>query len=293
MSESALLTVAGYSAVPPHLPPLPDLEPANGSASVATVVTFFPHPREFFSGQRQPLLSPIAEKALMLKQAGIQQLVLLPFNPVLAQLSPAAFVEQVLVHRLQPQRISVGEDFRFGHRREGTAADLAAIAAHHNIPVTIVPLRYDQGERVSSSRVRHALSQGDLATAQRLLGRPYCLTGRVVKGEQVGRTIGFPTANLKLPSDKFVPCQGVYSVQVHGVSDLPQPGVLNIGTRPTVNGRQQTVEVHLLNWSGNLYGQTLTLSLSHFLRPEQKFDSLDQLKQQIQADCDAAQALPL
>ena len=258
----------------------------------ATVLTFFPHPQEFFSGQSRPLLTPLDEKALQLKRLGVEQLVLLPFNRELAELSPQAFVETILIQKLQARRISVGMDFRFGHRRAGSSEDLRAIATDHKIPVFVVPLKFCDDERISSSRIRQALQMGNLTQAEQLLGRPYSLTGRVIKGQQLGRTLGFPTANLKLPSEKFVPRNGVYSVKVYGVPDplnpAPLPGVMNIGYRPTIEGQTQTVEVHLLNWFGDLYGQTLTVSLEAFLRPEQKFDSLDSLKAQIGRDCDAA-----
>ena len=256
-----------------------------------TVVTFFPHPQEFFSGQPRVLLTPLQEKALHLKTMGVEQLVLLPFNRSLANLSPRTFVEEVLIRRLQAQYISVGMDFRFGHQRAGRVDDLCAIATQHGIQVHVVPLETLDGERISSSAIREALQSGDVQQATHLLGRPYTLTGRVIMGQKLGRTIGFPTANLKLPPEKFLPRDGVYGVRVYAdasVGQSPQIGVMNIGHRPTVQGVQRTIEVHLLDWSGDLYGKTLTVSLEQFLRSEQKFDSLDALKRQIQADCQAA-----
>lgn len=260
----------------------------------STVATFTPHPREFFSKTNWKFLTPRAEKVLKLKSLGVEQLALLPFNQELASLSPEQFVEKILVQQLQATQVSVGEDFQFGYKRSGKSSDLKAIASSYGIDVTIVSLQTCQGERISSSLVRHSLEQGNVSLANRLLGRPYTLTGLVVKGQQLGRTIGFPTANLQLPPDKFLPRCGAYCVGVWGDlldSSLPfQPGVMNIGHRPTVNGTNLTVEVHLLDWSGDLYGQTLTVSLEEFLRPEQKFASLDALKLQIQADCEAAKA---
>jgi riboflavin kinase / FMN adenylyltransferase len=269
--------------------------------ALATVVTFHPHPQEFFSGQRRLLLMPLAEKVHYLSEMGIEQLVQLPFDQVLANLTPQAFVEK-LVQCLQVQQISVGEDFRFGRRRSGTAEDLRAIAAQYHVPVSVVPLYQFQDERISSSAIRLALEQGEVDRANQLLGRPYTLLGQVVQGQQLGRTIGFPTANLQLPPEKFLPRQGVYSVWVHlgGLKDSVKPvglkgkndflpGVMNIGTRPTVNGTVQTVEVHLLGWTGDLYGQTIAVYLDSFLRPEQKFASLDDLKAQIQQDGEMAE----
>jgi riboflavin kinase/FMN adenylyltransferase len=258
---------------------------------IATVVTFYPHPQEFFSGQRRLLLTPVEEKAQYLQEIGVEQLVLLPFNLALASLTPQEFIEQILVERLQAKRISVGQDFRFGKQRAGTTGDLQQIAAQYNIPVEVATLHLHDGERISSSAIRQALSSGDVGQVKMLLGRPYRLIGTVVSGQQLGRTIGFPTANLQLPEDKFLPRHGVYSVWVSSPEIGQQLGVMNIGNRPTVSGQQLTVEVHLLDWSGDLYGQTLTVSLEQFLRPEQKFASLDDLKAQIQRDCEQARRL--
>jgi riboflavin kinase/FMN adenylyltransferase len=260
----------------------------QSTAPIATVVTFCPHPQEFFTGQRRLLLTPIPEKAQYLQTIGIEQLVLLPFNWTLANLTPQEFVEQILVQRLQARQISVGQDFRFGRKRAGTVADLQQIAAQYGIPVEVASLYLHDGERISSSAIRQALSQGELDRANELLGRAYTLVGEVVTGKQLGRTIGFPTANLKLPDDKFLPRCGVYSVWVKSAELGQQPGVMNIGYRPTVEGQQISVEVHLLDWSGDLYGQTLTVSLEQFLRPEQKFASLEDLKAQIQRDAEQA-----
>jgi riboflavin kinase / FMN adenylyltransferase len=256
----------------------------------STVVTFSPHPQEFFTGQCRTLLTPLDEKVQHLESLGVEQLVLLPFDQALASLTPQEFVEKILVQQMQARQVSVGQNFRFGKRRAGTTDDLKAIAAQHNVTVNIVPLYTTAGERVSSSAIRHALEQGNPRQAAQLLGRPYALAGEVVQGRQLGRTIGFPTANLNFPVEKFLPRKGVYRVSVKG-SAVEGWGVMNIGDRPTVTDPaqpQQTVEVHLLDWSGDLYGQTLTVELESFLRPEQKFSSLDDLKAQIQIDCEVA-----
>ncbi|HIK41358.1 bifunctional riboflavin kinase/FAD synthetase [Thermoleptolyngbya sp. M55_K2018_002] len=282
---------------------------AVGSGAIApvpTVVTFHPHPREFFTGKRRDLLTPLAEKVAQLKPLGVAQLVRLPFDYALSCLSPEAFVEQILVRSLAAQEISVGENFCFGHKRAGTAEDLRAIAARYDIPVHIVPMYTLDGEQVSSSTIRDYLQQGLVRPAARLLGRPYMLVGDVVKGQQLGRSLGFPTANLRLPEEKFLPRLGVYAVRVWVQNEAfpnalvlppadparqPQPGVMNLGYRPTVDGSQRQVEVHLLDWAGDLYGKTLVVGLEAFLRAEQKFDSLDALKAQIQQDCDQARSL--
>ena len=213
---------------------------------------------------------------------------MLPFNQALAELSPQDFVEIILIDGLQAKRISVGSDFHFGKGRTGNAQNLTEIAGKHNIPVVQVPLKHEQGERISSSHIREALTAGKPSVAAKLLGRAYTLTGRVVEGKQLGRTIGFPTANLHIPVKKYLPRKGVYSVRVYGADAEPIKGVMNIGNRPTVEGQTLSVEVHLLNWGGDLYGKVLTVSLEQFIRPEQKFGSLDQLKSQIEQDCQVA-----
>ncbi|MDJ0682399.1 MAG: bifunctional riboflavin kinase/FAD synthetase [Xenococcaceae cyanobacterium MO_167.B52] len=268
------------------------LEPILNSTDASvypSVVSFTPHPREFFTGNCLKLLTPITEKSQYLESLGIKQLVLLPFDRELANLTPQQFVEKILVKQLQVTLISVGEDFRFGYQRKGNAIALKNLAAEFNIPVIINSLRKCSGNqvRVSSSLIRQALAEGNLTEANKMLGRSYCLIGKVVQGKQLGKTIGFPTANLQLPPDKLLPCHGVYAVKV-GLDNSYIKGVMNIGDRPTVSGKTVTVEVHLLNWSGNLYDRDLTVHLERFLRPQQKFDSLDALKQQIAIDCQSA-----
>jgi riboflavin kinase / FMN adenylyltransferase len=254
----------------------------------ATVVSFSPHPRAFFSGQSLPLLSPFEERAALLEQTGVDQLVILPFDRALAGLTPQEFVEEIILTQLQAKHVSVGEDFRFGAKRAGHAILLKQLLEPHGIETTIVALQTIDGDRVSSSSVRQALHSGDIPNATKLLGRPYRLSGKVVQGKQLGRTIGFPTANLQVPPEKLIPAQGVYGVRIFS-KELNQGaailGVMNIGNRPTVNGTTQTIEVHVLDWEGDLYGQELTVELLEFIRPEQKFSSLDALKDQIQADC--------
>jgi riboflavin kinase/FMN adenylyltransferase len=269
-----------------------------------TVVTFDPHPQEFFTGQPRTLLTPLDEKVQQLRSLGVEQLVLLPFDRELSALTPEEFVDKILVEQLQCQQISVGQDFCFGQKRMGTAQDLQILAGKYNIPVTIVPIKTDTDNlaatddtRISTSLIRDNLEAGDIQKANRLLGRPYTLTGVVVAGQKLGRTIGFPTANIQLPKDKFLPRHGVYAIAatIHNQTpDIPptqQLGVMNIGNRPTVNGIDTCVEVHLLDWSGDLYGKNLVVQLVKFLRPEQKFSDLAALKNQIQLDCTAAQEI--
>jgi riboflavin kinase / FMN adenylyltransferase len=266
----------------------------KSTKSQATVVTFDPHPREFFSGNPQHLLTPLTEKQDILTQLGIEQLVMLPFDRELAALTPLEFVAEILVKRLQTRSISVGIDFSFGQGRSGNATDLQAIARTFGIDVQITPLCCEGKTRISSSAIREALNLGQITYANQLLGRPYRLYGEVVPGQKIGRTIGFPTANLRLDPNKFLPKYGVYAVHVTGEA-LPQSqwGILNIGCRPTVDATatQPTVEVHLLDHHQDLYGTPLAVDLLYYLRPEQKFASLQALQAQIHRDGDRARTL--
>ena len=265
----------------------------------STVVSFSPHPQEFFSQKSRSLLTPFDEKVALLKALGVEQLVLLPFDADLAKLTAAEFIQKILIDSLQVELISVGFDFHFGRKRQGNISDLQHIWGDR---LTVIPEQtmncgdLDQPPvRISSSNIRIALAQGEIDLANSLLGRPYRLVGRVVQGKQLGRTIGFPTANLELPTQKCLPRDGVYAVQatINNLDTVSQSqsqifGVMNIGLRPTVNGDLRSVEVHLFDWQGDLYDQELSVNLIRFIRPEKKFDSLDALKSQIQADCQTA-----
>ena len=257
----------------------------------STVVSFSPHPQEFFSNQPRSLLAPFEEKVALLESLGVEQLVLLPFNANLAKLTAIEFIQKILIDSLQVELISVGFDFHFGQKRQGNVTDLQNIWGDR---LTVIPEQTlifgdidSPPVRISSSNIRLALSQGNVDLANSLLGRPYSLGGKVIKGKQLGRTIGFPTANLEVPAQKCLPRDGVYAVKVN-ISSKPIFGVMNIGLRPTVNGDRRSVEVHLFDWQGDLYEQYLNVDLVKFIRPEQKFASLDALKEQIQADCQTA-----
>ncbi|ACK66111.1 riboflavin biosynthesis protein RibF [Rippkaea orientalis PCC 8801] len=278
---------------------------SDNPALYPTVVTFTPHPQEFFTGETRQLLTPVSEKIQRLEPLGIQQLVRLPFDRELAALSPQAFVSDILIKQLQVKQISVGEDFRFGHKRSGTAEDLRKIAANYGVSVHVTALVEDkrgrggEGERggtlsslrISSSLIRQCLADGNIKQANQMLGYCYSLIGKVIQGQQLGRTIGFPTANLEISPDKLLPRFGVYCVQIKRETGEIRQGVMNIGYRPTVEGQTPTVEVHLFDWSEDLYQQTLTVELVEFLRPEQKFSSLDALKDQISQDCQLAKEI--
>lgn len=258
-----------------------------------TVVSFTPHPQEYFTGEQKELLTPLAEKVSYLKELGIEQLILLPFDRELASLSPQEFVEKLLIDKMGARLISVGEDFRFGYQRTGTAQTLKAIASNYGVEVNITHLQNLSQTRISSSQIRQALVKGDLETANAMLGREYQIRGKVIKGQQLGQKLGFPTANLEIPSLKFLPKYGVYLVRVKLLEKVEGIywGLTNIGYRPTINGQNLTVETHLLDFSGDLYNQDISLNLVKFLRREQKFDSLEALTNQIRTDIQTARQL--
>lgn len=271
----------------------PILRYSSGKGKTA-VVTFIPHPQEFFTGEKKKLLTPLEEKAKILEKMGVQELILLPFDRELATLTPQQFVAEVLHRKIGAVFVSVGEDFCFGYRRQGKAKDLENLGKNHEIRVNITPEKFifvsGEKRRISSSFIRECLLEGKVEIAKEMLGREYEIQGRVVEGRKLGREIGFPTANLEIPPDKFLPRHGVYQAVV----DLPfplstqnnsLPAVVNIGRRPTVDGEGVTIEVHILNWHGDLYGKTLNVRLVHFLRDEKKFTSLEELKKQIANDC--------
>ncbi|WP_310418184.1 bifunctional riboflavin kinase/FAD synthetase [Chamaesiphon sp. OTE_8_metabat_110] len=271
-----------------HLEVIRPVLASDNPALYKTVVTFAPHPQQYFTGQPRQLLTPHHERAIILERLGIQQLILLPFDRELVKLSPQEFIDRILACQIQAKFISVGEDFRFGNQRAGAATDLVELTAQIGIQTKIAPLETDGDSRISSSRIRAALLAADLKLTQVLLGRYYSIVGTVVGGQSIGRSIGFPTANLQYPAEKFLPRQGVYCVRVDTDTQTQLPAVMNIGKRPTVNGVNTTVEVHLLDWDGDLYDREIIVYLHHFLRTEQKFADLTALTNQIQADCKAA-----
>ncbi len=254
-----------------------------------TVIIFEPQPLEFFQqATAPPRLMRLREKLTALAQEQIDQVLLLRFDSTLAAMRARPFIQQLLVDGLGVRFLLIGDDFRFGDQREGDFKLLTAMGREHNFVVAnLAGIRLGQ-ERISSTRVREALARGDLEQARHLLGRPYTMSGRVVYGDQRGRTIGFPTANLWLHR-RVSPLHGVFAVRVHGVDDQPWPGVANIGTRPTVGGdAKERLEVHLFDCQRTLYGKKLEVEMLLKLRDEQHFVSFEALKEQIVRDAQAA-----
>lgn len=255
----------------------------------STVISFEPHPREFFSPEEAPgRLTPLRDKVAILTRLGCDQLLCLPFNRKLASLDAEAFIGRVLVDGLGIRHLIVGDDFRFGRGRCGDFQVLAQAGAVSGFSVEDTPTVDDAGGRVSSTRISEALSRGDLAVAERLLGRPYVLSGRVINGDRIGRDLGFPTANIALPRRPAM--EGIVVVDVRLPDGEIRPGVASLGTRPTVNGTRPLLEVYLLDWSGNLYGLHLQVALRHWLRGQEHYPDLNALKQQIARDVENSRA---
>ncbi len=255
-----------------------------------TVLTFEPHPREFFApGSAPARLTTLREKLELLAECGARQAMICPFNARFAALSADEFIEQVLVRACRVRHLIIGDDFRFGRGRTGDFTLLQAAGRRFGFTVEAMGSVTVNGERVSSSAVRQALLLGDMARAARLLGRPYIIDGQVSHGRQLGRQIGFATANLRIKHNPL-PMSGVFAVEVSGLGDRPLPGVANLGVRPTVDGSRPLLEVHLFDFDRDIYGAHMAVRFVHKLRDEQRFPNIDALKAQIAADAAAARA---
>ncbi|HEY8010660.1 MAG TPA: bifunctional riboflavin kinase/FAD synthetase, partial [Rudaea sp.] len=255
---------------------------------VSVVTSFEPLPREFFAhGRPVPRLSSLREKIEQFGNAGIERVLLLRFNATLAAMTAQEFVERVLVERLNAREVWVGEGFRFGHARGGDLALLERLGREHGFSANALTPVVLEGERISSSAIRDALAGGSFDLAARWLGRPFSIGGHVVRGQQLGRKLGYPTANVRL-GRRISPVFGIFAVQVFGVGDVARPGVASLGVRPTVNGKEPLLEAHLFDFDGDLYGKRIQVEFVEKLRDEEKFSDLDAMVKQI--DRDAAQA---
>ncbi len=259
------------------------------------VVTFEPHPQEFFGGDSAPpRLTRFREKVQILRRYAVGRVLVLRFDARLARMPARTFIDQILVAGLGIRYLVVGDDFRFGHRREGDIETLRRAGLQAGFSVVNMHTFEIDGERVSSTRIRQALQAGALERAAKLLGRCYRLSGRVARGDRRGRAMGFPTANLhvhgtpRARAATRLPLLGVYAVDVFGLENEPLHGVANIGVRPTVDGRRCLLEVHLLDFEGDLYGRHLQVEFLKKLREERRFESLAALQAQIARDVAAA-----
>jgi riboflavin kinase/FMN adenylyltransferase len=253
------------------------------------VVSFEPLPRAFFSPAPVPRLSSVRDKLRGFAAVGMQHALLLRFNRALTLMSAEDFVRRVLVERLAAREVWVGADFRFGHKRTGDVALLERMGAELGFAACTIPEIQLHGARVSASRVRALLAAGEFAGAEPLLGRPFVMDGKVQYGNQLGRTLGYPTANIHL-HQRVSPVQGIFAVRVGlGESECSWPGVASLGVRPTVNQvSQPLLEVHLFDFEGDLYGRRMAVEFVAKLRDEQKFDGLEPLKAQMALDSSAA-----
>lgn len=257
----------------------------------AAVLAFEPIPREFFLGAKAPArVASWRDRFERLRDTGIDTVGMLRFNAALAAMSAEDFVERVLVGRLAAREVWTGPDFRFGHGRRGDPALLQALGAGLGFTAGAIDTHHHGGERVSSSAIRAALAVGELDTAARLLGRPYSIANRVVRGKQLGRTLGYPTANLRLAGCRPA-LGGIFATWVHGVGPKPWPSVSSLGTRPTVDGVEPLLEAHLFDFDGDLYGRRIEVEFVARLRDEEKFSDLSALVAQMDRDADQARAI--
>jgi riboflavin kinase/FMN adenylyltransferase len=254
----------------------------------ATVITFEPQPTEFFLPEKAPpRLSRFREKVEALRSYSIEQLCVLRFNKVLAEMSANDFIQKLLVKGLNVRYLVVGDDFKFGKDRKGDFALLKKMGEEHDFQVVNMHTFAIAETRVSSTRIRQALTAGDLMLAQTLLGHPYKMSGRVAHGDKRGRTLGYPTANIHLHRGK-VPLTGVYAIRLYGLEDEPIEGIANVGVRPTIGEGKTLLEVHLFDFNKDIYGENVQVYFLHKVREEKKFDGLPALVAQIERDCQSA-----
>ena len=265
-------------------------EKAAENGLLSSVVTFHRHPRLVLSPQSKiTYLTSLKERIRLLQGLGVEHVVTLSFTPELSQLSAREFAA-LLKRYLRMRRLVIGPDFALGRGREGCAPTLKALGEELGFQVEVVPPMMLHGEVVSSTAIRHALSRGDMMAVSRLLGRRFTLAGEVSRGDERGKTLGFPTANLIPEPEQALPADGVYATRAF-LNETAYQSVTNIGIRPTFGGGRRLVEVHLLDFEGELYGQKLQIELVERLRGEARFSSAEELKAQIRRDVEQARAL--
>jgi len=259
-------------------------EQADKMGLHSCIMSFEPLPQEYFNRQTAPVrLQGLREKWCALQTSGIEYFLCCKFDHRLAELTAEQFIQDILLDKLGVKYLLVGDDFRFGHRRAGDFETLRQAGQAHGFEVHNSPSHCYRNERISSTRIRQALLEDRLDDASAMLGRPYQIRGRVAHGDKRGRTIGFPTANIRLARHASA-VQGVYAVHMSGEHGLSANGVANVGRRPTVNGQQLQLEVHLFDFDGDLYGHQVCVEFKHKIRNEIRFDSFEELKQQIVKD---------
>ena len=255
-----------------------------------TVISFEPLPTEYFMIGPPARIYPLRDKIKRMASMGVDNFLCLKFTAELASTDPTDFIEAILINNLNVKYLAVGDDFRFGYKRGGGFKLLQEVGESHGMTVEDTKTQIQQGKRISSTRIREALSVGDIKLANRLLGHSYQLNGRIRHGDKRGRTIGFPTLNMKVP-EHIAPQLGVYAVKVHGLSESPLNGVSNLGMRPTVDGTENRLETHIFNFSADVYGKHISVELTEFIRGEQRFESFEELKEQINIDAETAKMI--
>jgi len=261
------------------------IQNAKQSECESLVLTFFPHPRMVLQEKSEiQLLNTIEERAELLEKAGLDNLIIHPFDKAFSRLTAEEFVKDILVDQLNIKKIVIGYDHRFGRNRSANIEDLILFGEKYDFEVEQISAQEIDEVSISSTKIRLALEEANIDLANEYLGYPYFLTGTVEEGKRLGRTIGFPTANIKIAEDyKLIPKNGVYIVR-STIDSKTVFGIMNIGTNPTVNGKKLSIEVHYLDFDANLYQEKLKVSILHFIRSEHKFDSFDLLKEQLEAD---------
>jgi len=251
------------------------------------IITFHPHPRKVVAAGQAPvyLINTIDEKIELLEKNGIDNLVIVPFTETFSQQTPEAYIEHFLIEKFHPHTVIIGYDHRFGKGRKGDYKLLEACSARLGFELKEIPAHVINESTVSSTRIREAVLGGDIVLAKSLLGYDFFFEGKVVEGNKLGRTLGYPTANLQLTTEeKLVPGNGVYAVTVVLPSGETKQGMMNIGVRPTVDGTKRMIEVNIFDFKQDIYGSVLRVYVQKYLRGEQKFNGLDALKQQLAID---------
>ncbi len=259
---------------------------------VSAVLTFFPHPRMVLQKDSDlKLLNTIEEKKKILKDLGLDYLIIQPFTKTFSRLSATAFVRDMLVNALHAKKVIIGYDHRFGRNRNANINDLIAFGNALDFEVDEIPAQEIEAVAVSSTKIRNALLEGDVITANNYLGYSYMLNGEIIRGKGLGKELGFPTANLHIKETyKLIPKNGVYVVQ-SSLKNKMVYGMMNIGTNPTVDGQNQSIEVHFFDFDEDLYHQHIQVNILHWIREEHKFNSLEELKEQLKKDKETARIL--
>ncbi len=261
-------------------------EIATEKGGESVVLTFWPHPRMVVSqdSQQLKLISTITEKITLIEKLGVKHLLVVPFTREFSELSAEKYVQEILINTIGTKTLVIGYDHRFGKNRDGGFDYLEKNSTRFGINLQEIPRQEIEDLTISSTKVRSALTNGDVALASNLLGKNYQFTGIVAKGRQLGRQLGFPTANVQVKENyKLIPANGVYAVRVN-VREVEYDGIMNIGNRPTVEGVGRTQEVHIFDFNSDIYGELVTVEILSFIRNEVKFSSLDELKNQIKVD---------